>query len=294
MNEQKRNAIIIGIVVGVVLIGLVIYLTILWRDGKFTGGYTRNSTTETANLKISANDIAKYTDYSTENLDSRITGDYVNDIKSLLSSKDFKKIYSKINTDYKEENNLSEYNVEEFLKKKGYVGEKIWLDKITFYQESNTYVYRLKLIIDYKVRYVDIIEEAPYNYTIDFRQDNIPVINKKDYNITVDDINFEIKLKEKRENGIIYEVKVTNKSNKQVQFNFTSINTVGLKIEGGDIIKQPTTILENDASYSINKDSYFIKEFYFAVNMQYHKDIVGFNFYNVKIGNKEMNIYLNF
>lgn len=294
MNEQKRNAIIIGIVVSVVLIGLVIFLTILWRDGKFTGGYTRSSTTETANLKISADDISKYTDYSTKNLDSRITGDYVSDIKSLLSSNEFGKIYSKINIEYKEENNLSEYNVEEFLKKNGYVGEKIWLDKITFYQESNTYVYRLKLIINYEVKYVDIIEESPYNYTIDFRQNNIPVINKKNYNITVDNINFEIKLKDKRENGIVYEVKVTNKSDKQVQFNFTSINNVGLKVEGGDIIKQPTAILENVENYSINKDSYFIKEFYFAINMQYHKDIVGLNFYNVKIGNKEMNIYLNF
>ena len=294
MNEQKRNAIIIGIVVSVVLIGLVIFLTILWRDGKFTGGYTRSSTTETANLKISADDISKYTDYSTKNLDSRITGDYVSDIKSLLSSNEFGKIYSKINSEYKEENNLSEYNVEEFLKKNGYVGEKIWLDKITFYQESNTYVYRLKLIINYEVKYVDIIEESPYNYTIDFRQNNIPVINKKNYNITVDNINFEIKLKDKRENGIVYEVKVTNKSDKQVQFNFTSINNVGLKVEGGDIIKQPTAILENVENYSINKDSYFIKEFYFAINMQYHKDIVGLNFYNVKIGNKEMNIYLNF
>lgn len=293
-RKQKRNLVIIGTVVGVIVIGLIIYLSVLWKNGVFSGGYSQKSTKETSNLKISASDIAKYTEASTENVESRVTEKYVTDIKDMFLSRDTQKIYNLMADDFCEENNLSEKNVEEYLESNGFFGEPIWLDMITFYEEENIYVYRIKFIIDYKVKYINVIEEAPYRYTLDFRQETVPSINTRNYNITVDGINFEVKEYKKTEKSITFNVKITNTTDKNVKFNFINVSNVGLKIEGGDVIKQPTAILETDTDYSINKDSYFIKSFYFPINMQYHKDIVGLNFYNVKIGNEEMNIYLNF
>lgn len=295
MNEQKRNLIIIVIVVGVVVLTLSIYITILWKDGIFTGGYSRKSEDEkSSNVKISASDIAKYTEASTENIESRVTSDYVEEIKKMLSLEDFNTIYEKTDDDFIEKNNLSENTIKDFLTKNGYLGDPIWLDRITFYEQDNVYIYRMKFIIDYKVKYINVIEYSPYQYTLDFNQDEVPSIDSLNYTVTIDDINFEITQYQKKEESIVFDVKVTNKSDKRIKFDFTSVNSVGLKLENGDVIKQPTSILESGSDYSLTKDSYFIKRFYFPINMQYHKDIDGINFYNVKIENTEKNIYVRF
>lgn len=295
MNEQKRNLIIIVIVVGVVVLTLSIYITILWKDGIFTGGYSRKSEDEkSSNVKISASDIAKYTEASTENIESRVTSDYVEEIKKMLSLEDFNAIYEKTDDDFIEKNNLSENTIKDFLTKNGYLGDPIWLDRITFYEQDNVYIYRMKFIIDYKVKYINVIEYSPYQYTLDFNQDEVPSIDSLNYTVTIDDINFEITQYQKKEESIVFDVKVTNKSDKRIKFDFTSVNSVGLKLENGDVIKQPTSILESGSDYSLTKDSYFIKRFYFPINMQYHKDIDGINFYNVKIENTEKNIYVRF
>lgn len=295
MNEQKRNLIIIVIVVGVVVLTLSIYITILWKDGIFTGGYSRKSEDEkSSNVKISASDIAKYTEASTENIESRVTSDYVEEIKKMLSLEDFNAIYEKTDDDFIEKNNLSENTIKDFLTKNGYLGDPIWLDRITFYEQDNVYIYRMKFIIDYKVKYINVIEYSPYQYTLDFNQDEVPSIDSLNYTVTIDDINFEITQYQKKEESIVFDVKVTNKSDKKIKFDFTSVNSVGLKLENGDVIKQPTSILESGSDYSLTKDSYFIKRFYFPINMQYHKDIDGINFYNVKIENTEKNIYVRF
>lgn len=295
MNEQKRNLIIIVTVVGVVVLTLSIYITVLWKDGIFTGGYSRKSEDEkSSNVKISANDIAKYTEASTENIESRVTSDYVEEVKKMLSLEDFNTIYEKTDDDFIEKNNLSENTIKDFLTKNGYLGDPIWLDRITFYEQDNVYVYRMKFIIDYKVKYINVIEYSPYQYTLDFNQDEVPSIDSLNYTVTIDDINFEITQYQKKEESIVFDVKVTNKSDKRIKFDFTSVNSVGLKLENGDVIKQPTSILESGSDYSLTKDSYFIKRFYFPINMQYHKDIDGINFYNVKIENTEKNIYVRF
>ena len=295
MNEQKRNLIIIVIVVGVVVLTLSIYITVLWKDGIFTGGYSRKSEDEkSSNVKISASDIAKYTEASTENIESRVTSDYVEEVKKMLSLEDFNTIYEKTDDDFIEKNNLSENTIKDFLTKNGYLGDPIWLDRITFYEQDNVYVYRMKFIIDYKVKYINVIEYSPYQYTLDFNQDEVPSIDSLNYTVTIDDINFEITQYQKKEESIVFDVKVTNKSDKRIKFDFTSVNSVGLKLENGDVIKQPTSILESGSDYSLTKDSYFIKRFYFPINMQYHKDIDGINFYNVKIENTEKNIYVRF
>lgn len=298
LRKDAINVIVIGTVVFVIIITLIIFLIVIWNDGKITGGTSKNAKNakndESTYLKISASNIAKYTNASTENIDSRITNIYVSDIKSLLSSVNYIDIYNKLNNKFVEENNLSEKNIEGYLKENGFVGEMVGVEDVTFYEEDNTYIYRLMCVIDYEVKYVNIIETSPYNYTLDFKQDTVPIIGRSSYNIKVDDIRFEIKIKTKKPDAIVYEVKFINEGEKKVKFDFTSVNNVCLRMSDNGIIKEPSSILENDTDYTISKDSYFIKTFYFPANMQYHKDIMGMNFYNVMVGNINKNIYLTF
>ena len=78
------------------------------------------------------------------------------------------------------------------------------------------------------------------------------------------------------------------------KFDFSSVNTIELQMRDGGCIKQPSTILDTANDYSLNQDSYFTMKLYFPINMQYLKDIIGINFYDVKIGNVEKNIYVRF
>lgn len=295
MREDTKNVIIIATVILIIIISLIVFLVIIWNDGKLTGGTSKIADKyKNADLKISASNIAKYISASTENIDSRLAETYISEIESLLSSTNYIDIYNKIDDVFAEENNLSVKNIETYLKDNGFVGEMVGVEDITFYEEDNTYVYRMRCVIDYKVKCVNLIETSPYNYTLDFKQDTIPMLGKSSYTMKVDDIKFEVNIKSKRDKAVIYEIKFINEGEKPVKFDFTSVNDVCLRMKENDIVKQPSSILENDADYTINKDSYFIKTFYFPVNMQYHKDIIGINFYNVKVGNIEKNIYLTF
>lgn len=294
MNQDKKKVIIVISIISVMLVTLLIFLSIIWRDGWFNGGYSRDSSTDqVGSLKVNASNISKYTAVSTEEIDSKIVDKYTSEVIELLSSYNYSNIYNKLNKDFIEDNNLSEYNIEAYLKDNGLVGDLVTVEKITRYIDGdNIYVYRLKVVVDYNVKFVNIIETKPYEYTINFEQDTIPIIGTSSYSATVDNILFEISIAKKQEKAIIFEVKVTNTGDDLVKFDFTSVNSVALAINDGGFIKQPSSILEKDMDYSLNKDSYFIKRFYFPINMQYQKDINSLSFYNVKIGNSEKNIYV--
>ena len=294
MNQDKKKVIIVISIISVMLVTLLIFLSIIWRDGWFNGGYSRDSSTDqVGSLKVNASNISKYTAVSTEEIDSKIVDKYTSEVIELLSSYNYSNIYNKLNKDFIEDNNLSEYNIEGYLKNNGLVGDLVTVEKITRYIDGdNIYVYRLKVVVDYNVKFVNIIETKPYEYTINFEQDTIPIIGTSSYSATVDNILFEISIAKKQEKAIIFEVKVTNTGDDLVKFDFTSVNSVALAINDGGFIKQPSSILEKDMDYSLNKDSYFIKRFYFPINMQYQKDINSLSFYNVKIGNSEKNIYV--
>ena len=294
MNQDKKKVIIVISIISVMLVTLLIFLSIIWRDGWFNGGYSRDSSTDqVGSLKVNASNISKYTAVSTEEIDSKIVDKYTSEVIELLSSYNYSNIYNKLNKDFIEDNNLSEYNIEGYLKDNGLVGDLVTVEKITRYIDGdNIYVYRLKVVVDYNVKFVNIIETKPYEYTINFEQDTIPIIGTSSYSATVDNILFEISIAKKQEKAIIFEVKVTNTDDDLVKFDFTSVNSVALAINDGGFIKQPSSILEKDMDYSLNKGSYFIKRFYFPINMQYQKDINSLSFYNVKIGNAEKNIYV--
>ena len=294
MNKDKNN-IVFFITIGlIIVIALSIFLSIIWRDGWFNGGYSRNAENDQAlSSKISTSDISKYIDFSTEELDSELVSKYSNDIIDLLSVSDYKKIYEKLDDKYIEENNLSESNIEEFLKNNGLVGEFITVEKISRYEDiNNVCVYRLKIVVDYNVKFINIIETKPYKYTLDFSQDTVPMISSGKYTATIEGIKFEVNVQKKQEKAITYDIKVTNTNNSKVEFDFTSVNSIALYIKDSGFVKQTSSILERGTSYALNKDSYFTKEFYFPVNMQYHKDINALAFYNVKIGNEYKNIYI--
>ena len=294
MNKDKKNVIVIVIIIAIIVISLIVFLSILWRDGWFTNGYSRLSSNEqVGSLKISSSNISKYLESSIEEIDSKVVDTYITEIIDNLSNRKYNDIYIKLDEEFKENNNLSEYNIEEYLKKNGLVGDLVTVEKITRYMEiDNIYVYRLKIVVDYVVKFVNLIEKKPYEYTLNFEQETVPVIGNKSYYASVDELQFETTIVRKQENAIVYDVKITNKGTKRVTFDFTTVNSVILAIDDGGFIKQPSSVLEEGTDYILNKDSYFVKRFYFPINMQYQKDINSLGFYNVKIGNVEKNIYI--
>lgn len=296
--KKNNNKIIILIVIIVILVSLIISICYIWRNGKTS--VTSKITQDNNNIiseKLSSKDIAKYTEASSETVETEAVNMYINDILSILKDKDYKKFFEKLDDDFIVANNLSEYNIQEYLDKNGFLaGEpSANFKEVNFYSEKNdVYVYRVRFYFGRNTRYINIIETSPYNYKINLEQKTVPKVYNNSFNVKVDDIEFQITESEKREDCLIYNVKITNYSDKKVTFDFTSINNVVLAMNGDGTIKQPSSILEAGTDYSLNKDSYFTKSFYFPINMQYHKDVIGFNFYNVKIGNVMKNIFVRF
>ena len=298
MKKKNNNKVIIISVVVVILISLIITITVVWKDNttKATSKISQGSS-EIGNEKISSKDITKYTNESDEIIETEAVTSYIDETLELFNNKNYKEFFNKLDSKFVSANNLSESNIEEYLNKNGYLGNEATANyrEVTFYSERNdVYVYRVIFYFGRNTRYINFIETSPYNYKINLEQKTVPKVVENNYTVNVDNIEFQINENEKREDCLIYKIKATNKSDNKVTFNFTSVNSVVLVMRDGGTIKQPSSILESGTDYSLNKDSYFNKTFYFPINMQYHKDVIGFNFYNVKIGNVLKNIYVRF
>ena len=86
---------------------------------------------------------------------------------------------------------------------------------------------------------------------------------------------------------------MTNKTDKDIEFYLNNLDDVNLLLEDGGKIQQATSELSS-RKYIIKKDSYFIRKFYFTLDMQYHSSVVGMNFYNVRFEDINKNIKIEF
>ena len=231
---------------------------------------------------------------------------YKTKIIPLLAEKDLNQLYQKLNEEYKSEKNITEKNYQAFLEESGFISNNgISVGECTVnIQKADVYVYRFNYTCNNISKYVNVIETKPYEYTLSFEQNSIPIVNNT-YTETnegtissstkttiIDNIKYEVTKTILRENGITYTLKITNNSDKNVEYNFDNITNVTAIMSDGKRANMGGTVISADEDI-LTPGSSLEKELFFAISSQDQNKIKTIRLQQVKIGDERKTVSIN-
>lgn len=224
---------------------------------------------------------------------------YKTKIMTFLTENDLEQLYQKLDEDYKAEKNITEKNYQSFLEESGFISKNgISIGECTVnIQKDDVYVYRFKYTCNNVSKYVNVIETKPYEYTLSFEQNSIPIVNNT-YTETnegtissstkttiIDNIKYEVTKNTLRENGITYTLKITNNSDKNVEYNFDNITNVTVIMSDGKRANMGGAVISADEDI-LTPGSSLEKELFFAISSQDQNKIKTIRLQQVKIGDE--------
>ena len=231
---------------------------------------------------------------------------YKTKIMTFLTENDLEQLYQKLDEDYKAEKNITEKNYQAFLEESGFISKNgISIGECTVnIQKDDVYVYRFKYTCNNVSKYVNVIETKPYEYTLSFEQNSIPIVNNT-YTETnegtissstkttiIDNIKYEVTKNTLRENGITYTLKITNNSDKNVEYNFDNITNVTAIMSDGKRANMGGAVISADEDI-LTPGSSLEKELFFAISSQDQNKIKTIRLQQVKIGDERKTVSIN-
>ena len=231
---------------------------------------------------------------------------YKTKIMTFLTENDLEQLYQKLDEDYKAEKNITEKNYQAFLEESGFISKNgISIGECTVnIQKDDVYVYRFKYTCNNVSKYVNVIETKPYEYTLSFEQNSIPIVNNT-YTETnegtissstkttiIDNIKYEVTKNTLRENGITYTLKITNNSDKNVEYNFDNITNVTAIMSDGKRVNMGGAVISADEDI-LTPGSSLEKELFFAISSQDQNKIKTIRLQQVKIGDESKTVSIN-
>lgn len=231
---------------------------------------------------------------------------YKTKIMTFLTENDLEQLYQKLDEDYKAEKNITEKNYQAFLEESGFISKNgISIGECTVnIQKDDVYVYRFKYTCNNVSKYVNVIETKPYEYTLSFEQNSIPIVDNT-YTETnegtissstkttiIDNIKYEVTKNTLRENGITYTLKITNNSDKNVEYNFDNITNVTAIMSDGKRANMGGTVISADEDI-LTPGSSLEKELFFAISSQDQNKIKTIRLQQVKIGDESKTVSIN-
>lgn len=231
---------------------------------------------------------------------------YKTKIMTFLTENDLEQLYQKLDEDYKAEKNITEKNYQAFLEESGFISKNgISIGECTVnIQKDDVYVYRFKYTCNNVSKYVNVIETKPYEYTLSFEQNSIPIVNNT-YTETnegtissstkttiIDNIKYEVTKNTLRENGITYTLKITNNSDKNVEYNFDNITNVTAIMSDGKRANMGGTVISADEDI-LTPGSSLEKELFFAISSQDQNKIKTIRLQQVKIGDERKTVSID-
>lgn len=231
---------------------------------------------------------------------------YKTKIMTFLTENDLEQLYQKLDEDYKAEKNITEKNYQAFLEESGFISKNgISIGECTVnIQKDDVYVYRFKYTCNNVSKYVNVIETKPYEYTLSFEQNSIPIVNNT-YTETnegtissstkttiIDNIKYEVTKNTLRENGITYTLKITNNSDKNVEYNFDNITNVIAIMSDGKRANMGGAVISADEDI-LTPGSSLEKELFFAISSQDQNKIKTIRLQQVKIGDESKTVSIN-
>ncbi len=221
---------------------------------------------------------------------------YLSELKGLLTIDNTDKLYDKVDNKFLSEHKLTKENFSSYMVDNLLVSKNpIIQNTTTTKQDNGVYVYRVEyLTYGGLKKYVNIIEEKPYEYTLSFEQSTIPISSNKSYSKTSDDVHYTVSVEEMKSDGITYKLSIKNNGDKTVKYNFDNIDNVYIVLNDNNVIKLGAAVVSTDDSI-LTKNGTITKSLYFKIGSDYYSEIKSLVLKNVEVDgeNKEVKIDFN-
>ena len=270
-DEEKAISIfsIIGCIIALIVV-LVMWVSsfISLREGKI-------------NKYIPAN----YTRYALDNYASQLPG--------LLRTSNADNLFKRLNIDYVADNNIDDGNYKKFFLENNFIGNAIEVvSSNVLYQSGNLVVYRFEYKNYNEFKYINIIETRPFEYTISFNDYSELYQLNDTYRGNSEKVSYEVSLVNYDSNSVRYLIRLENLNPENLYINFNDLNTFTLimateRVPLNSVVAQNINeIVTNgtvarELNFTLPKDKTIL-------------DIQGISINNVKIGEKETSINIEF
>lgn len=244
--------------------------------------------------------VAEY-NFDKDNYQDNVAKMYKSEIEKLLNGYDDDKLIKLINVNYLEKNNLSKDNKDEiinFLKNNRLMSTTKSSLAIVDYEvaegSNNMYIYRFRYRVNGFTKYVNLLEIEPSSYTLSFEQNEIPNVSKVYVAKIIDNINFEVTTAQTLTSVITYNVKITNNSDYDIQFEFDDISKVRIILDDETGIELAGVVTAPEDEFKLNNGgSYLNQEFSFELPFSKQASVKSIVFYKVQIGSDTKDIIID-
>ena len=195
--------------------------------------------------------------------------------------------------------NLNESNFKSYLEQNNLISKNIVFTSYSVIEKNDIYVYRINYnvnddngnLIANKV--VNVIEDKPYSYTISFDQESVSLLESYNISRVVNNIRFDIVCLNSTTESIKFKIVISNDNDKDVLVNFDNVSDVVLILNDNTFVKMAASVVSGD-NETLTKGSSITKEAFFPIGLQDQGQIKSISFGNVRIGNVEEVITLDF
>ncbi len=283
MDREKMVTRISVISTILVIIVVIIVLINIWAPDKSDNGKI---------ITFSYNENIDYKQKGYESIYS--------EVRSLLFENNVSLLYSKMDAKFLEDNSLTEENFKNYVTSNQLVGTNIKFLSYNYYENDGNVTYIIKYSLNTsnsnipQTKTVNVIETAPYVYTLSFATSSIPTNDSLDKNVEIEGINFALTLIERKDSYIKFSLKVINVSNDKVTIDFRNLNTVSLLLDDNTKVKQNSIVVSDTDKVTLNKNSFINKELVFPINIENQGRIEYMLFSNISVDSATKNIKIEF
>ena len=227
------------------------------------------------------NPVVKYEEVDESKLNKNILKEYIDNIvfDFVLEQKEILKEI--VNSKYLKYRNITADDLLSELEESGFFVSNTSIKDIEKYEIDDTYVYRGILTNGTNERYINVIEEYPYDYSITF--DSFFNSSSQRKEINKSKIKFEIIETINLVSNIEYKIKITNVGNENVTFNFNDNKKISILLEDNQeyIAEYPLGAMYNETN--LTKGSSITIDVLFRVPLQNHEKVDSINFKDVRL-----------
>lgn len=277
MLENKEKTFTYLVIISIVVALLIVIITI-WIPSKTVKDMTIR------------NYIPK--DYGKDRIEY-----YSNNAFNILSTSNFEKTFSKIATEYLNDNNLKNIQeAKEYLISNSFIGSSIVVESVDLLSKSEeNYVYKITYNISGNERYAFLSENQINDYTITFSSNG--TIKNLASNITkkYGEFEFLVNTKESRIDSIVYEITIKNNYNDiRADFNLADLYSVQISLEDNSLYNMASVVANNEETFSLNPNSYFTKEYVFNIPQEMQGKINGIKFNDIQFTTGIADVFIPF
>lgn len=279
MITQKNEKFLIYFSIIVIAIIFVIVIYFIWSPIII---YSSNSDLNNYDSSIEYEDVM--IDY------------YENYLMDNLKISNFENLYNHISSNYMRSLGYENKDqIRQYLIDNNLISMDVNVTNIDYSTDGIKNVYRVAYITHNITKYVNIIENKPYNFVLDFEQDNLKSILNKNREIRNDDILYEFEIIDSNDNSIKYRISLTNESVSDIyKFDFSNLNSLQIIDNYSNYSNMALVANSSSSDYTITPGSSKSIEVLFNISFDRQMNISGFRFNNVEVNDSISSIEVNF